>query len=101
MTRLKRIEVVPSLKAETSLVVHDNQAIANMQPELNLPTPSMMCFTANLEHHGGDIVNMPSGRVFTFGKKQKIIKNRSFLSQHCYCSVDRERNGIRRFCYGK
>ncbi|MEC1393779.1 hypothetical protein D070_09710 [Bacillus velezensis] len=66
MTRLKRIEVVPSLKAETSLVVHDTQAIANMQPELDLPTPSMMCFTANLEHHGGDIVNMPSGRVFTF-----------------------------------
>ncbi|MED3436999.1 hypothetical protein P4421_15120 [Bacillus velezensis] len=66
MTRLKRIEVVPLLKAETSLVVHDKQAIANMQPELNLHTPSMMCFTANLEHHGGDIVNMPSGRVFTF-----------------------------------
>ncbi|MDJ1631119.1 hypothetical protein QNN00_15335 [Bacillus velezensis] len=31
MTRLKRIEVVPSLKAETSLVVHDKQAIANMR----------------------------------------------------------------------
>ncbi|WP_260988314.1 VOC family protein [Bacillus velezensis] len=44
MTRLKRIEVVPSLKAETSLVVHDKQAIANMQPELSLHTPSMMCF---------------------------------------------------------
>lgn len=41
-------------------------SVANMQPELNLHTPSMMCFTANLEHHGGDIVNMPSGRVFTF-----------------------------------
>ncbi|WP_332274957.1 hypothetical protein [Bacillus velezensis] len=66
MTRLKRIEVVPSLRAETSLVVHDTQAIANMQPELDLPTPSMMCFTANLEHHGDDIVNMPSGRVFSF-----------------------------------
>ncbi|ANF36914.1 hypothetical protein BCBMB205_20180 [Bacillus sp. CN2] len=37
MTRLKRIEVVASLKAE-----------------------------ANLEHYGGDIVNMPSGRVFSF-----------------------------------
>ncbi|MCM3106858.1 hypothetical protein [Bacillus velezensis] len=66
MTRLKRIEVVASLKAETSLVVYDKQAIANMQPELDLPTPSMMCFAANLEHHGGDIVNMPSGRVFIF-----------------------------------
>nr|WP_249274055.1 hypothetical protein [Bacillus velezensis] len=66
VTRLKRIEVVPSLKAETSLVVHDTQAIANMQPELDLHTPSMMCFTANLEHYGGDIVNMPSGRVFSF-----------------------------------
>nr|WP_254625521.1 hypothetical protein [Bacillus amyloliquefaciens] len=57
---MKRIEVVASLKAETSLVVHDKQAIANMQPELDLHTPSVMCFTANLEHHGGDIVNMPS-----------------------------------------
>ncbi|AJC27128.1 MULTISPECIES: hypothetical protein [Bacillus] len=66
MTRLKRIEVVASLKAETSLIVYDKQAIANMQPELSLHTSSMMCFTANLEHHGGDIVNMPSGRVFTF-----------------------------------
>ncbi|RAP08712.1 hypothetical protein HS9_04308 [Bacillus velezensis] len=37
-----------------------------MQPELDLLTSSMMCFTANLEHHGGDIVNMPSDRVFTF-----------------------------------
>ncbi|MED4702354.1 hypothetical protein P9397_02165 [Bacillus velezensis] len=36
MTRLKRIEVVASLKAETSLVVYDKQAIANMQPELDL-----------------------------------------------------------------
>ncbi|WP_369546581.1 hypothetical protein [Bacillus velezensis] len=71
MTRLKRIEVVASLKAETSLVLHAKQAIANKQPELNLHTPSMMCFTANLEHHGGDIVNMPSGRVFTFGKNKK------------------------------
>jgi len=66
VTRLKRIEVVASLKAETSLIVYDKQAIANMQPELSLHTSSMMCFTANLEHHGGDIVNMPSGRVFTF-----------------------------------
>ncbi|AWM48265.1 MULTISPECIES: hypothetical protein [Bacillus amyloliquefaciens group] len=60
MTRLKRIEVVPSLKAEMSLVVYDKQAVANMQPELEFHTPT------NLEHHGGDIVNMPSGRVFSF-----------------------------------
>ncbi len=66
VTRLKRIEVVPSLKAEMSLVLHDTQAIANMQPEWEFHTPTMMCFTANLEHHGGDIVNMPSGRVFSF-----------------------------------
>ncbi|MGR6063238.1 glyoxalase [Bacillus velezensis] len=104
VTRLKRIEVVASLKAETSLVLHDKQAITNMQPELDLHTPSMMCFTANLEHHGGDIVNMPSGRVFIFASwrnKQKLIQNRRFLSRHCYCSFDRERNAIRRFCYGK
>ncbi|QTN94048.1 hypothetical protein J6600_09935 [Bacillus sp. LJBV19] len=60
MTRLKRFEVVASLKAETSLVLHDTQAIANMQPEWEFHTPT------DLEHHGGDIVNMPSGRVFSF-----------------------------------
>ncbi|MDU0074737.1 MULTISPECIES: hypothetical protein [Bacillus] len=60
MTRLKRFEVVASLKAETSLVLHDTQAIANMQPEWEFHTPT------DLEHHCGDIVNMPSGRVFSF-----------------------------------
>ncbi|ASF55435.1 glyoxalase/bleomycin resistance protein/dioxygenase [Bacillus velezensis M27] len=82
VTRLKRIEVVASLKAETSLVLHDKQAITNMQPELDLHTPSMMCFTANLEHHGGDIVNMPSGRVFTFASrrnKQKLIQKQALF----------------------
>ncbi|CDH95577.1 hypothetical protein BAPNAU_1796 [Bacillus velezensis NAU-B3] len=97
MTRLKRIEVVPSLKAEMSLVVHDKQAVANMQPEWEFHTPT------NLEHHGGVSTCLRAG-YFPLRhreKKQKLIKNRSFLSQHCYCSFDRERNVIGRFCYGK
>ncbi|MFG3444414.1 glyoxalase [Bacillus velezensis] len=76
------MKFVTSLKAETSLVLHDKQAIADMQPELDLHTSSMICFTANFEHHGDDIVNMPSGRVFIFASwrnKQKLIQNRRFL----------------------
>lgn len=47
-----------------------------MQPEMNLGTPSIMFFSANLEQlykvyiaksiTVGEIVNMPSGRVFNF-----------------------------------
>nr|MDH3086365.1 hypothetical protein [Bacillus velezensis]WEY82652.1 hypothetical protein P5667_10360 [Bacillus velezensis] len=65
MTRLKRIEAVASLKVETSLVLHDTQAIANMQPEWEFHTPM------DLEHHGGDIVNMPSGGYFPLRHREK------------------------------
>ncbi|QOQ53441.1 VOC family protein [Bacillus amyloliquefaciens] len=73
---MKWIEIAPSLKAETSFVLHDKQTIAKMQPELELHTPSIMFFTEDLDQlyqdflnqniTVGDIVDMPSGRVFNF-----------------------------------
>lgn len=39
---MKWIEIAPSLKAETSFVLHDKQTIAKLQPELELHTPSIM-----------------------------------------------------------
>ncbi|UOQ44233.1 VOC family protein [Halobacillus salinarum] len=73
---MRWIEVAPSKEAETSLVLHNKELIAKMQPELNLGTPSLMFYSEDLQplHHNlvrreitvGEIVNMPSGKVFNF-----------------------------------
>ncbi|WP_172370868.1 VOC family protein [Sporosarcina jiandibaonis] len=73
---MKWYEIAPSKEAETTLVLHNKELIAKMQPELNLGTPSLMFFTENLEEfHAhltnqnitvGEIVSLPSGRVFNF-----------------------------------
>ncbi|HEK9099102.1 VOC family protein [Bacillus pfraonensis] len=70
------IEIAPTEKAETSIVLHNKELIAKMQPELNLNTPSMLFFTQDIdklykdfvgkEITVGEIVNMPSGRAFNF-----------------------------------
>ncbi len=62
--------------AETSLILHNKDFVSKMSPGLNLGTPSLMFFTDNLEqlHNDlikkkvtvGEIVQMPSGRVFNF-----------------------------------
>ena len=73
---MKWIEISPSLEAETTLILHNKELIAQMQPELNLGTPSLMFYTENLnELHTnlsnqnitvGEIVSLPSGQVFNF-----------------------------------
>ncbi|WP_144475660.1 VOC family protein [Cytobacillus oceanisediminis] len=70
------IEIAPTKGAETSLILHNKDFVSKMSPGLNLGTPSLMFFTENLEqlHRDlsgkgitvGEIVNMPSGRVFNF-----------------------------------
>lgn len=70
------IEIAPTEKAETSIVLHNKELIAKMQPKLNLNTPSMLFFTQDIdklykdfvgkEITVGEIVNMPSGRAFNF-----------------------------------
>ncbi|MCC9021557.1 VOC family protein [Bacillus nakamurai] len=75
------IEIAPAKESETSIILHDKEFIAKMRPELNLNTPSIMFFSENLDKlykdfsdkdiTVGEIVNMPSGRVFNFADHEK------------------------------
>ncbi|MEH7459793.1 VOC family protein [Bacillus sp. JJ1127] len=75
------IEIAPTKEAGTSIILHNKELIAKMQPELNLNTPSIMFFSENLDklHTDlsnkkitvGEIVSMPSGRVFNFADNEK------------------------------
>lgn len=73
---MRWIEVSPSKEAETSIILHNKEWVAKLSPGLSLGTPSLMFFTEDLErlysdfsNKGitvGEIVDMPSGRVFNF-----------------------------------
>ncbi|WP_252504782.1 VOC family protein [Sporosarcina sp. Marseille-Q4943] len=73
---MRWIEIAPTAQAETSIVLHNKELIAQMQPELNLQTPSLLLFTENLDAlyedlkskqvTVGELVTMPTGRVFNF-----------------------------------
>ncbi|MDM5315325.1 VOC family protein [Fictibacillus sp. b24] len=79
--QMRWIEVAPSKDAETSIILHNKEFVAKMSPGLNLGTPSLMFFTENLDQlHNelssknitvGEIVNMPSGRVFNFADHEE------------------------------
>ena len=78
---LRWIEIAPKKGAETSLILHNKDFVSKMSPGLNLDTPSLMFFTENLEQlHSdllnkkitvGEIVNMPSSRVFNFADNEE------------------------------
>ncbi|MFC7686265.1 VOC family protein [Ureibacillus sp. GCM10028918] len=78
---LRWIEIAPNKDAETSLILHNKDFVSKMSPGLNLDTPSLMFFAENLEQlHSdlldkevtvGEIVNMPSGRVFNFADNEE------------------------------
>ncbi|MFC0562339.1 VOC family protein [Halalkalibacter alkalisediminis] len=78
---MRWIEIAPTKGAETSIILHNKEFVAKMSPELNLGTPSLMFFTENLDglHNDlssknitvGEIVNMPSGRVFNFADNEE------------------------------
>lgn len=73
---MRWFEVAPSSGEGTSIVLHDRELIAKMQPELNLNTPSLLFFSENLEAlyqdfkdkeiTVGELVTMPTGKVFNF-----------------------------------
>ncbi|MFB6364926.1 VOC family protein [Paenibacillus elgii] len=73
---MRWIEIAPANGAETSIILHNKEFVAKMSPGLNLGTPSLMFFTENLDQLFGDLSNknvkvgemvtMPSGRVFNF-----------------------------------
>ena len=77
---MRWIEIAPTKDAETSIILHNKEVISKMSPELNLGTPSLMFFTENLEQlykdlsnkniTVGEIVTMPSGRVFNFADSE-------------------------------
>jgi lactoylglutathione lyase len=74
------IELAPTKEAETSIILHNKKLIAEMSPELNLSTPSLMLFSEDLDSlykdfsdksvTVGEIVTMPSGRVFNFADNE-------------------------------
>jgi lactoylglutathione lyase len=78
---MRWIEIAPSKDAATSIILHNKEFVAKMSPGLNLGTPSLMFFTENLDQlHSdlsnqnitvGEIVNMPSGRVFNFADSEE------------------------------
>ncbi|MCO7174968.1 VOC family protein [Sporolactobacillus kofuensis] len=78
---MRWIEIAPTKEAETSIILHNKELIAKMQPELNLGTPSLMFFTNELDKlysnlldknvTVGKIVTMPSGRVFNFADNEE------------------------------
>lgn len=78
---MKWIEIAPTAQAETSLVLHNKELIAKMQPELNLATPSLLLFSENLDElyedlkskqvKVGELVTMPTGRVFNFADNEE------------------------------
>ncbi|MCA1011572.1 VOC family protein [Halobacillus halophilus] len=77
---MRWIELAPKKGTETTIVLHNKEVVANMSPELNLGTPSLMFYSDQFEHlHSdlqnkgitvGEIVNMPSGRVFNFADNE-------------------------------
>ncbi|NKE04123.1 VOC family protein [Mesobacillus selenatarsenatis] len=75
------IEISPSKVSETNIVLHNKEFVAKMSPGLNLGTPSLMLYADNFEEFRslladrnvvvGEIVNMPSGRVFNFADDEE------------------------------
>lgn len=78
---MRWIEVAPKEEAETSLILHNKEFVAKMSSGVNLGTPSLMFFTDKLDQlHSdlkdkqvkvGDMVYMPSGKVFNFADQEE------------------------------
>ncbi|WP_394219750.1 VOC family protein [Halobacillus trueperi] len=78
---MRWIEVAPKKGVETTIVLHDKEVVAKMSPDLNLDPPSLMFFTDRFEqlHRDlinrkvtvGEIVHMPTGRVFNFADNEE------------------------------
>lgn len=74
------IEIAPTKMAETSFILHNKKQVAEMEPTLNLGTPSLMFFTDDVDNlyqkfiekgiKVGELVEMPSGKVFNFADKE-------------------------------
>ncbi|OCT13629.1 glyoxalase [Paenibacillus pectinilyticus] len=77
---MRWIEIAPTKEAQTSIVLHNKDFIAKMEPSLNLGTPSLLFFSDDLDrlyqdfkNKGitvGELVTMPTGRVFNFADNE-------------------------------
>ena len=77
---MRWVEIAPSEGAETSIILHNKETVAQMSPGLNLGTPSLMFFTDNAEKlykefkdkniTVGEIVEMASNKVFNFADNE-------------------------------
>ncbi|RDW17359.1 glyoxalase/bleomycin resistance/extradiol dioxygenase family protein [Oceanobacillus arenosus] len=73
---MRWIEIAPSKEAGTSIVLQNKKLVAEMEPTLNLGTPSLIFYTDDLEALYqdykekditlGEMVVMPGGKVFNF-----------------------------------
>lgn len=74
------IEIAPTTGLETSFVLQNKKKVAEMNPDMNLGTPSILLFGMNLaelyetyKKRGitvGDLVDLPMGRVFNFADNE-------------------------------
>lgn len=77
---MRFIELAPK-DAATSIILHNKELVAQMNPGMNLGTPSLMFFTDAFDHLYrdlvdnqvivGDIVELPGGRVFNFADNEQ------------------------------
>lgn len=77
---MRWIEVAPK-GAATSIVLHNKELVAEMNPEMNLGTPSLMFYTEQFDQFYrdlagknvtvGEIVELPTGRVFNFADQEQ------------------------------
>ncbi|WP_127529851.1 VOC family protein [Paenibacillus kobensis] len=76
---MRWIEIAPQ-GAATTIILHNKELVAQMNPGMNLGTPSLMFFTDKLDElyadlknkdvKVGDIVELPGGKVFNFADKE-------------------------------
>ncbi|EJE1658160.1 VOC family protein [Listeria monocytogenes] len=74
------IEIAPTKGVETTVVLQNKKKVAEMNPEMNLGTPSILLFGNNVaelyeeyKDKGitvGDLVDLPMGRVFNFSDNE-------------------------------
>jgi lactoylglutathione lyase len=78
---MKWYVIAPSADAQTTIVLHNKELVAQFSPGVNLETPSLMFFTNNFDElyqdlvnkniTVGEIVEMPTGRVFNFADNEE------------------------------
>ncbi|EAE6828650.1 VOC family protein [Listeria monocytogenes] len=74
------IEIAPTKGVETTFVLQNKKKVAEMNPEMNLGTPSILLFGNNVaelyeeyKNKGitvGDLVDLPIGQVFNFSDNE-------------------------------